>query len=364
MRVHIDESGFTGEDLVNRQQPAFVLASVCLSDAESDKLARECFPGIRAEELKHSTLAKRPKGQEMVTNFVKRIKAENCATYIVYKEFCLLTKLVDLWVEPAMHALDVDFYEGGANIAFSNMCFFCLRTFESKGFLTKHLRRFQKMIRERTWKRYVSFWRGIHEDLSRCRKQSVEIMEHFLAAESILGPRQVVAIGDKPLDISLTCALQLAEEWTDRINKRFEFVHDTSSAMSREKWMWDAVVSPELPAAMVGFAHRKRRYPLLVTRTLFEDSKGDKRLQLADILAGATAEWAKGKMGKSERREYCAALENAGIAKAVIGGIWPIPEVERLQALPGEPPVDPLRYFGKVIIEAERKQEAKNVRNK
>jgi hypothetical protein len=40
----------------------------------------------------------------------------------------------------------------------------------------------------------------------------------------------------------------------------------------------------------------------------------------------------------------------------VVGGIWPIPDVERLEALPGEPPVDPLHFFGKLILEAERKQ--------
>ena len=153
MKVHVDESGFTGEDLVNREQPIFVLASICLADADADQIVRECFPRVQAAELKHSSLAKRPRGQEMVANFVRCIEPRNCATYVVHKEFCLLTKLVDLWVEPAMHTLGVTPREGGANIAFSNMCFFCLRTFESKGFLTKHLRRFQKMSRERTWKR-------------------------------------------------------------------------------------------------------------------------------------------------------------------------------------------------------------------
>lgn len=359
MKVHVDESGYTGEDLINRQQPIFVLASICLSDANANRLVRTCFPRIQAAELKHSTLAKRPRGQEMIVDLLKHLEPESCATYVVHKEFCLLTKLVDLWVEPAMHTLGVDFYEGGANIAFSNMCFFCLRTFESKGFLSKHLRRFQKMTRERTWKRYVGFWRGIYDDLPQCREQTSEIMDHFLTAESILGPRQVVAAEDKPLDISLTCALQLAEEWTDRIDRRFEFVHDKSSAMAREKWMWDAIVSPELPKALVGFAHRKRKYPLLVTRTTFEDSKTNTNLQLADVLAGATAEWSKGKIGESDRKDYCLALENAGIADLVIGAIWPVPEVERLKALPGEKPIDPLRYFGKAIVEAQRKREVK-----
>lgn len=355
MRVHVDESGFTGEDLFNRQQPIFVLASICLSDLETKKIIETCFPGVRAAELKHSALAKRPKGQEMIVEFVKNLRPASCATYVVHKEFCLLTKLVDLWLEPAMHAHGIDFYQGGANIAFSNMSFFCLRTFESNAFLSKHLRRFQKVVRERTLKRYAEFWGGIYADRSKCRKQSAQILDYFLTAESILGPRQVITVGEKPLDVSLTCALELAEAWTDRINTKFEFVHDTSSAMAREKWMWDAIVSPELPDTTVGFAHRKRKYPLLIQKTTFKDSKANGCLQLADVLAGATAEWAKGKIGKSERKKYCVALQNAGILNHVVGALWPVPQIERLDPLPGEKPVDPFEFFGKIIFDAQRK---------
>ena len=77
--------------------------------------------------------------------------------------------------------------------------------------------------------------------------------------------------------------------------------HDTSSAMAREKWMWDVIVRPKVPSTMVGFAHRKRKYPLRVKKTTFENSKGNLQLQLADALAGTTAEW--GKARKSARRQ-------------------------------------------------------------
>lgn len=354
MRVYIDESGYTGEDLANRDQPVFVLASVSLSDANADQLISHCFSGVRATELKHSSLAKRTRGQEMILEFVKQLEPSSGAAYVVHKEFCLLTKLVDLWLEPAMHAANINFYEGGANISFSNMSFFCLRTFEGRRFLTKHLRRFQRLMRERTGRRYREFWGGIRSDLAGCRKESAEILKYFVAASFVLGPGYLPSIPEKSLDISLACALQLAEEWTDRTTDLVEIVHDASSAMAREKWIWDAVVSPSAPSATVGFAHRKRKYPLRVTRTVLQNSKSSPGLQLADMLAGSVAEWAKGKMRKSDRRKYCAALERGGIDKLLIGGIWPVPKVERLEALPGERPVDPIRFFGDVILKARR----------
>jgi hypothetical protein len=106
-----------------------------------------------------------------------------------------------------------------------------------------------------SWKTYRAFWGGIHEDLARRRKESVEILEFFTNAESILGPDHLTDLDDKSLDISLACALQITEGWSDRTTGPLGIVHDTSSAMAREKWMWDVIVSPKVPSTMVGFAH-------------------------------------------------------------------------------------------------------------
>jgi hypothetical protein len=54
-----------------------------------------------------------------------------------------------------------------------------------------------------SWKRYRAFWGGIHEDLARCRKESVEILEFFTNAESILGPDHLTDLDDESLDITL-----------------------------------------------------------------------------------------------------------------------------------------------------------------
>jgi len=353
MRIYVDESGFTGEDLINQDQPVFVLASVSLSDENANRLISDCFSGVRANELKHASLAKGHRGREMVVEFLKHLEPAHGAVYVVHKEFCLLTKLVDLWLEPALHASNIDFYEGGANISFSNMSFFCLRTFEGRAFLTKHLRRFQRLMRERSLKRYRDFWGGLHGDLKVCREESADILEYFTSADFVLGPGHVLLLPDKSLDISVACALELVEQWSGRTSDPLDIVHDTSSAMAREKWIWDAVVSPFIPPTTVGFAHRKCEYPLRVTGTVFQNSKDSPGLQLTDVLAGAVAEWAKGKMQRSDRKEYCGALENAGIENFMVGGIWPTPKVERLEALPGEQPVDPLKFFAEIISKAQ-----------
>ena len=52
MDLFMDEAGYTGPDLVNRDQPVFVLASTVLTEAEARDLLTTCFPpggGARAE---------------------------------------------------------------------------------------------------------------------------------------------------------------------------------------------------------------------------------------------------------------------------------------------------------------------------
>lgn len=54
--LFMDESGFTGEDLFNSDQPVFVLATVFLPEDECQIVKRKHFGAVHAAELKHSKL--------------------------------------------------------------------------------------------------------------------------------------------------------------------------------------------------------------------------------------------------------------------------------------------------------------------
>lgn len=182
MRVFLDESGFTGQDLFNREQPIFTVASTNLSDAETSQLWQQLFSKTQAPEIKHSTLAKAPGGQRLVVELVSWAvgRPTRFTAYVAHKRFCLLAKLIDLWAEPAMHGDGVDLYESGGNIAFSNMAYFCLEGFESREFLDRHLKNFQRMMRERTPDAYENFWVTLARDLENRRNRLVKSWTSFL----------------------------------------------------------------------------------------------------------------------------------------------------------------------------------------
>ncbi len=57
--VFIDESGYTGADLLNQDQPFQAASALYLSDSDAKSLIEKHFPKIKSEELKYRDLSRR-----------------------------------------------------------------------------------------------------------------------------------------------------------------------------------------------------------------------------------------------------------------------------------------------------------------
>ncbi|MGY3301786.1 hypothetical protein ACVK1X_001064 [Pseudomonas sp. PvR086] len=63
----IDESGYTGFDLLNDAQPFQGASAIVIDDAEAARLIRDYFPKLQAPELKYRSLSKRATLSDLVT---------------------------------------------------------------------------------------------------------------------------------------------------------------------------------------------------------------------------------------------------------------------------------------------------------
>jgi hypothetical protein len=188
--------------------------------------------------------------------------------------------------------------------------------------------------------------------MRRCRKETREILEYFDVSERILGPRHLLSLPDKTLDVSVTTAVETIVHWRNTTDEDLEVVHDNSSVMAREKWIWDAVVAKDVPQAAFRHGDKVVKYPLNVTKTVLADSTQFVQLQFCDILAGATSAWAKSLMaGRACNQEYARDLEETGIKEFLIGGIWPTPDVSRIVT---EGPTDHVQFIGQIIGKSHR----------
>jgi hypothetical protein len=175
LEIFIDESGYTGEHQLDPAQPIFVLSSINLGNEAAAELCARHFTGMQADELKHSRLARRPRGRHRILGLVRSLASINgtggvpvATSFAAHKKFQLLTLLVDLWVEPAMRRAGIDMYKQGANVGFSNMSYCVLNL--APQFLQELLRRFEAMMRLRTSETYNKFWSFIDRALHKPSK--------------------------------------------------------------------------------------------------------------------------------------------------------------------------------------------------
>ncbi len=87
------------------------------------------FGGVKAPELKHSSLQGRAIHQKAIVEFVRFLISNpgRVRVGIAHKQYALTGKLVDFIVEPVMHRDGIDLYRDGANVALATMLFHVLQ---------------------------------------------------------------------------------------------------------------------------------------------------------------------------------------------------------------------------------------------
>jgi len=291
--IYIDECGYTGQDLLNRDQPFFVLASLMLDEQEAIELKQRFFSKVQAKELKHSSLSKSKSQQQMIYDFLKHIKERNSILKVgvIHKEYALVCKIVDFLVEPAAKMYGVDLYNKGGNIAMANIFFNGLPVVTSKKFSSDLLLLFQQMLRLKTLESYEKFFRLAFQ------KQEIstgsELMAFIHGAHHMIGPALLDDLPENVLDVASTLALLIMGTWRKNIKGNIILVHDASSNMAKQKHIWDAITSPAIPSTIVGWDRRKISFPISLERTILESSENWAGLQLTDVVAGAFARCAK-----------------------------------------------------------------------
>lgn len=352
--VYLDESGYTGEDLIAKEQPFFVICTHSIDEETCAALKAKHFGGVKAAELKHSKLAaRRPQAKKLIAaltelraDFVDRILVG-----ISDKRYALTGKVVDLVIETSMHEAGFDLYKDGGNIALTNVMHACMGL--DPAYQTRVLRAFQKWMRERSLPRQ-------HELNSLLRRpHPVEPVDHFrgmiLRALLHLGYVGVFdGLRRGALDLSLSTAINLMSMWRGLLgDEPIDLVHDQSTNMAKQKQLWDALVSPTAPPALVGHDTRTMRFPLGVMGTRFVDGRTSAALQIADIVAGATATFAESRV-TGEESEYIADLA-ALFRDGAFKGYEFLPSLdytpEALGTI-GTGGLDPLEYTAKLMADA------------
>jgi len=293
--IYIDESGFTGSNLLDKTQPFFVASSTCIDEGKAKDILEKSFPHYNGDEYKFSNIWKSTKNKNGLVQFSKELTTiqNDVFSYIIDKELGLLAKMIDFLIEPFYHHSGFDFYKNGFSWKYLNYFYFGFKTFAPEDSLSKILNS------------YLTFSLAPSiENLDRISTIALEIkptvkgeIKHLLD-QIVSGVKYFEKFHDletfgKTLDVQFTTFLAVISYWKQRFNDGLIFIHDETANFSRKYSEWEKITNKDVKAQMhplggIDFVE----YPLKVLNTKSVDSKENYAVQFCDMLAGLTSKFA------------------------------------------------------------------------
>lgn len=232
--VYLDESGFTGIDLLLADQPVFVSASTILSAEEAQELLDVTLGPLPngATEWSHSRLVASAGGRRRLVEFIRALHLlqGKAAYYMMNKRFALLAKLVDNWIEPAMYETGFDLYGTGAQLALANAMYYCLQGFEGPERFEELLRCYQAFTRDMTDVGFAAFLAIVECLFETARHEGgQEFIGYVLIGLKVLGTDHIASLTRAPSnDIPYPSVFFTIAHWDKTLAGPFGVVHDES----------------------------------------------------------------------------------------------------------------------------------------
>jgi hypothetical protein len=309
--IFMDESGYTGEDLMNSHQLFFTLATLRCSEEECKEYKTRFFKKVQAPELKHDRLVENRSRQRLMLEFLQEISQtpDLVKIHVIHKRYELTSKIVQYVVKPAMMKEGVDIRLKGQEYLLTYSLYNLLPLLAGQRFFEDLLRRFQNMMIRLNHDSYHRFFDPLFDvtypQLTIKEQQETldQLLGYIKAGYNTVGynlidglEESAQALGirrSRPLDPAFSTALTLIGNWQRDIAEEIVLIHDASSRMAEVINLLHTFVHPFPPPTLLQFSTHKMLLPIAIGETYSQDSRKWIGLQLADILAGATTWWIK-----------------------------------------------------------------------
>jgi len=329
MHVYCDESGNTGLDLLNEDQPLFSLASTCL---EADACKAMITPLLRQGqvEAKYSKLKGTASGQRALVELFSHpeLTRETTKCAIVDKRYYVITHLVDKLIEPPLAELGADLYDGDAHVGLVNVWYFAGRSIFPHGHWERVLRAFVAAMRQRTAAAYAQFDRALTAAATVAPLDDRDFVTGLMMARGRLAEFIGVYDGNDVFDPAADVFIGLMNAWMTTVPGKFDVTHDRSKPMARGEKRLRAMMTP-VQSRTIGYGDRQAELPLRIDNLTFGDSAAHPQLQLADLVAGAAVDCLLAWSGKRPATSYHAAMRDTHMGDLLAFGMLPQTSIER-----------------------------------
>ena len=291
----IDESGYTGFDLMNSEQRFQGAAAVAISDEYAKYLIKEHFPRLKATELKYRALARRPKNHPRLLGLLGDILANyKCVTYVCDKRFLLLLMFLDYAVEPFYYERAVDFYADGQNYSLASLLYFVGPTLLGKNAFDALQSAFQFAMKEKTPKALADLILAARKTKWRELPEALGPLAGYEAPECL----SAIATPGVTTDAAFIVLQALISRMEAMTDGPYRVEHDQSKNLLTYHALLERYINHDDEIEFRQSEIASIRFPLKLASVSQVDSKTSPAVQLADVMIGAAIEVANSLRGQ------------------------------------------------------------------
>ena len=290
----IDESGYTGFDLLNAEQRFQGASAIAIDDQEAARLIKSHFPNLQASELKYRALSRRPANHPRLLGLLKDLHThQKCITYICDKRYLLALMVVDYAVEPYYYERGFDLYVDGRNYGMASLLHTVGPTMLGGADYEELLLAFQNAVKQK-------------DHLSRIRLNSAARNTKWRELPEILGPLGEFAAPEcwdaiSTPGVNTDAALVVLQSLISRMEVMaagpYRVEHDQSKNLLTYHPLIQRFIDHDVEIEFRPTEIGSMKFPLKLTQVVQVDSKTSPAVQVADVMIGAALEAANNLTG-------------------------------------------------------------------
>jgi len=283
----IDESGYTGFDLLNADQPFQGAAAIAISDEDATRLIREHFPKLQANELKYRALSRRPGNRPRLIALLRDLLADyKSVTDVCDKRFLLVLMFCDYAVEPWYYDLGHNFYEDGQNYAMASLQTMTGRTLLGDPQFDEMLAAFQYAVKEKSADALRELVHAARSTNWHEFPEAIGPLAQYAAPACL----SAIATPGVDTDAALVVLQSLISRMEVMSDQSYRVEHDRSKNLERYNVLLQRLIEHENEVELRQTEIASFKFPLKLAEVRQVDSKDSPAVQLADVMIGAALE--------------------------------------------------------------------------
>lgn len=302
--IFLDESGNTGSNILDDNQPMFTLAGCRFSVQESERLI-SLINSRSPKEAHFKVLRRRKAGQDGIIRLMKHslINQRNVVVELMHKRFMVVTKIVDILIEHMMFINGHDLYKNGANIGLSNLWYMCLPLYCGEKSVDEMYKAFLTMVKVQSDESVNGFFEKVVKLQDVCSDDEFKSDINMILNTKSIVKDALDGIDKSILDPSIPSLFSQCVMWGQKHPRGFNIIHDDSHAIEQQRAMYAQFMDWTQKEVELGYDRRKFSLPLKGKSLKFSSSTDYPQLQVADIIASSVAYWAAG-IARGEKEDY------------------------------------------------------------